>query len=196
LVSFSYSRLFRFLFLAFGFIIADGLHSQNTFDYFTHIGIVVLRGDGTMCLTISNTSVADGTEFSIIFPSMPGSPVKAEFLQGKVVSRAPKACDIQEGAEKGDMSYLATVTNGMLITQAPYIAVLVRADKLRIEGNDVTGDLDGDGTPEYFRQCTSSEGVHLTVWSGKPLEGKRRWHRYFYLGYDVVPSCEESDFSE
>lgn len=48
----------------------------------------------------------------------------------------------------------------------------------------------------YFRTCTSGEGMHLTVWSGKPLVGKRIWHRYHHLGYDVEPSCKPEDYEE
>jgi len=54
-------------------------------------------------------------------------------------------------------------------------------------------DLDGDGHPEFLRSCTSNEGVHLTIWSGAALSSARRWHRYHYLGYDVVPTCTESE---
>jgi hypothetical protein len=55
------------------------------------------------------------------------------------------------------------------------------------------GDLDGDGRREYFRQCTSGEGIHLSVWTGKPLTGRRRWQAYFYLGYDVESTCTTRD---
>jgi len=47
-----------------------------------------------------------------------------------------------------------------------------------------------------FRNCTSGEGMHLTVWSGKPLIGKRFWHAYHYLGYDVEPNCTPMDYEE
>ncbi|HSJ32552.1 MAG TPA: hypothetical protein VK933_14020 [Longimicrobiales bacterium] len=57
-------------------------------------------------------------------------------------------------------------------------------------------DLDGDGVPESFRACTSSEGVHLSVWSGEPLRGRRLWQYYYYLGYDVEPDCTDEDFAE
>jgi hypothetical protein len=58
----------------------------------------------------------------------------------------------------------------------------------------VVADLDRDGVRETFRDCTSHEGVHLTIWSGQPLTGSRRWHAYFYLGYETEPSCVERDF--
>ena len=49
--------------------------------------------------------------------------------------------------------------------------------------------------PLTFRACTSSEGVHLTVWSGKPLKGKRVWHAYHALGYDVEANCTPKDYA-
>jgi hypothetical protein len=36
-----------------------------------------------------------------------------------------------------------------------------------------------------FRSCASREGVHLTAWS----RGARIWHAYFYLPYDIEPTC-------
>jgi hypothetical protein len=63
-------------------------------------------------------------------------------------------------------------------------------------GHKVAGgwDLDGDGKAESFRQCVSSEGVHLTVWSGEPLKGKRIFHAYVPLGYDTEPNCTPADY--
>lgn len=63
-------------------------------------------------------------------------------------------------------------------------------------GEDKTGvfaDLNADGQREHFRECASSEGLHRTVWTGKPLEGERLWHGYRYLGYDVEENCDKRD---
>jgi hypothetical protein len=73
-------------------------------------------------------------------------------------------------------------------------AVADTLDVLSGEGGTVTGDLNGDGVQETFRDCTSREGVHLTIWSGEPLKGSKLWHAYFYLGYDTEPSCVDRDF--
>jgi hypothetical protein len=43
--------------------------------------------------------------------------------------------------------------------------------------------------PERFHQCASYEGVHLIVWSGEPLKGRERWHRYYSLPYATDPTC-------
>ena len=40
-------------------------------------------------------------------------------------------------------------------------------------------------------ECLSSEGVHYTVWEGEPLQSRRLWHEYYYLGYDVDSTCKQ-----
>jgi hypothetical protein len=47
--------------------------------------------------------------------------------------------------------------------------------------------------PAMGRNCTSHEGIHATLWGGKPLTSKRIWHFYYYLGMDVDPSCTDKD---
>lgn len=70
------------------------------------------------------------------------------------------------------------------------IAVLVQ--DLKTMMSDRT-DIDRDGKHESYRVCTSTEGVHLTVWSGEVVENKRLWHDYYYLGYDLIPTCTERE---
>jgi hypothetical protein len=53
--------------------------------------------------------------------------------------------------------------------------------------------LDASYPNLQVRSCTSREGVHLTVWMGPPLRSRRLWHEYYYLGYDVEPSCKDAD---
>ncbi len=50
--------------------------------------------------------------------------------------------------------------------------------------------------PVRVRSCTSSEGLHFTLWVGEPLKGTRLWHGYYYLGYDVEPSCQPADYQD
>jgi hypothetical protein len=59
------------------------------------------------------------------------------------------------------------------------------------EPNAVTGglDLDGDGAPEKFTQCASSEGVWFRVWTGPAYHGTPLWSGYYYLGYDTEVTC-------
>jgi hypothetical protein len=40
-----------------------------------------------------------------------------------------------------------------------------------------------------FRECSGSESSQLTAW----LRGRRVWHGYYYLGYDVEPNCRPEE---
>ncbi len=44
--------------------------------------------------------------------------------------------------------------------------------------------------------CTSSEGVHYSVWATRGAEDVRVWSAYQLLGYAVEPSCSEAEFAE
>jgi hypothetical protein len=59
------------------------------------------------------------------------------------------------------------------------------------EANTVAGglDLNGDGAPEKFTQCASSEGVWFRVWSGPAYQGTPLWAAYYYLAYDTEVTC-------
>ncbi|MCK4867017.1 MAG: hypothetical protein KAT39_03120, partial [Alphaproteobacteria bacterium] len=70
------------------------------------------------------------------------------------------------------------------------------ADRCGASGTMVSCDLETGGSPQSFRVCASREGLHFSVWSGKPLEGARRWHAYYYLGYDIEPDCTDRDYAE
>lgn len=46
--------------------------------------------------------------------------------------------------------------------------------------------VDAPGAPDLvFRSCSAREGVHLSAWR----RGARVWHAYFYLPYDIEPTC-------
>jgi len=59
------------------------------------------------------------------------------------------------------------------------------------EAKSVAGglDLNGDGVPEKFTQCASSEGVWFRVWSGPAYQGTPLWSAYYYLAYDTEVTC-------
>jgi hypothetical protein len=85
------------------------------------------------------------------------------------------------------------------LAATPAIAVRGNAPWTRGPDAFVRADLDGDENPEQARLCTSSEGIHLTLWTlvdstaaGKP-RAHRRWRAYQSLGYDVEPSCTERE---
>jgi hypothetical protein len=76
--------------------------------------------------------------------------------------------------------------------EAGDLGIAVLADSAAV-GDGARTDLDRDGVAEHYRTCASTEGVHLTVWAGEPLTGRRTWHAYYYLGYDVEPNCTAAE---
>ena len=69
------------------------------------------------------------------------------------------------------------------------IAVIKSSKPAELKNELVSVDLNDDSKDEYFRVCTSMEGLHLTIWTGKPLKGNRIWHSYYYLPHDAKPNC-------
>ncbi|HMF88483.1 MAG TPA: hypothetical protein VK575_10410, partial [Gemmatimonadaceae bacterium] len=62
-------------------------------------------------------------------------------------------------------------------------------------GDTVTIEIEPGEPPIRFRFCASTEGLHATAWAGTPLASSRRWHAYYYLGYDVDPTCTEAEYA-
>ena len=116
-------------------------------------------------------------------------------IEAVVQDKLPGRCSKNPEAGEGDASYRLKLTGGKFAPNTVALAVINHAGSIAARRGVVSSDLDGDGRREFFRTCASNEGLHLTVWSGRPLAGRRRWHRYFYLGYDLVPNCKEADYA-
>lgn len=169
-------------------VIAD----QFSFD--SRLGVVDANSEGRLCLSISDPSLVDGTAVSLILPDKPQRVVKAT-VEGK----AAHDCSRNPSADSNASFYWLKIAVKKLAVDSegplpPVIAVVRPVKAVSVRRGIASGDLNGDGRAEFFRVCTSTEGNHLTVWTGEPLIGKRVWHSYYYLGYDVVPTCKKKDY--
>lgn len=169
------------------------LHAQGkAFDFKTRVGVVDVNESGKACLIISNAGLSNGLQVTLIVLANRQSVVKA-----RIKEKLSKSCSYNP--DTGEVSFYSLEFGSSNTAfeknekQAAAIAV-VSASRVVVQNAKAGVDLDNDGRREFFRDCTSNEGLHLTVWSGKPLIGKRRWHYYYYLGYDVIPSCKRKDF--
>jgi hypothetical protein len=160
---------------------------ENLFDYYSHLGVVSKQSD-SICLTINNSAPTPGTQVSLVALSAPQMIAQAEVLKANSVN-----CTKTDANDADSNRYELRMLHGEPRFSFPAVAILNGAHPLTIARGLASADLDGDGHREYFRECTSSEGVHLSAWTGKPLVGKRRWHKYYYLGYDVEPNCTNKD---
>ena len=57
----------------------------------------------------------------------------------------------------------------------------------------VESDLDGDGATERYTECSSYEGVHFAIWEGTPFRGEPVIDLYYYVPYDLDPTCPGLD---
>ena len=159
-------------------------YSQSRLD--KNVGIVNSTADNTVCLAIRNKGLKKGQKLTIIFPDKPQTTAKAT-VQRKLTSSCSSEIDVSIG--------LTFYRLAMPSQDLPWIGFgLASAPRATVYKGRARADVAADSRPEFFRSCTSMEGVHLTIWSGKPLKSTRLWHRYYYLGYDTEPSCNRKDF--
>lgn len=160
------------------------------YDYASSVGVAALSGT-KVCLAINNPQLPPGSPVSLVVATIPQSVVQAE-----IVGSAAATCSTSQLQDSGSNTYELRLRSGTLPEVMPVIAVTNSSRPLQKTGRVVSGDLAGNGGREFFRLCNSTEGIHLTVWSGKPLTGKRKWHVYYYLGYDMQPNCTSKDTAE
>lgn len=164
------------------------VHAREPFRYETRTGIVVASPAGEVCLSIEDPSLAVGERITIVQTWAPQSTAEA-----KVTKKRPDQCANRDPSDR-ETNYALQLRHGTLRPHQVTIGLSNVTVPFRVANDVVSADLDQDGQREYFRACTSTEGLHLTVWSRMPLAGVRRWHRYYYLGYDVEPTCTTKDY--
>ena len=143
------------------------LAAATSFAWDRHVGIVY-SVEERVCLAIADDQLPAGATIHVVHP---GVPMRTQTARVRRVG-CPPANKVMTGAW-----YELNIR-----AREPMVAIgLARA-------NSAT-DPDGDGKRELFQRCASNEGLHLTVWTGRT----RRWHAYFYLGYDVEPNCLEEE---
>ena len=163
--------------------------AQAELNYKTQLGIVEAMPDGRWCLFIANASLAPHDGVDIILDGSPQLHLMAE-----IVAKEKEACWQKPQAELAEFYILRLKTGHAEVCVTGLRIAKYASSFKQVEG--LVGFDVGNETSAYFRTCASSEGLHLTVWKGLPLKGKRIWHRYYYLGYDVEPNCTEADYAE
>jgi hypothetical protein len=159
---------------------------KQEFDYARRLGVAIINAGNRAGLDIKNPLLAVGNRIHLVSLAKPQATAEAEVL-GKL-EKTFSDTDINNPQES---HYEIKLVDDGLPALTLAFAIANFSGPFESKGDLIQADLDGDGQPESFQYCMSSEGVHLTVWSGQPLTGKRRWHRYYYLGYDVEADCTE-----
>jgi hypothetical protein len=130
-------------------------------------------------------AIEPGDQLTLIFVEPPQHSAVAR------VVREVKDCPALERADIAAPYFEISASEG---TEDMGIAIALKGKRdVKLQRDGVSVELDSRSPRELFKVCSSYEGLHLTIWSGPPLKGTRRWHRYFYLGYDVEPSCTDAE---
>src|SRR5688572_4910169 len=174
-----------------------GSSPQDTFSYEKQVGIAGAQ-DGNDCLAIFNDSLQPGTKIVLVDqPHRSGydTPLVSE---ASILERVSERCDHRLSASHdfGGQESFYTIRTSAAEWQGSFyqIAIINPKQPVSVRDGKVTGDIDGDGTPEFFRNCFSNEGVHYQVWTGVPLERRGRWHWYVYAGYDLEYDCTDKEY--
>ena len=141
---------------------------------------IAIRSSGHVCLSIDNANLSPGTFVKLVFAENPQSTADAS-----VIAPAP-SCPV---GDAHSASYELGISRGQVEDDVEGIAVVGPAAFSVGDNHTIIGRLDPGAVEITFRSCESSEGVHLTVWSGVALEGLRLWHGYHHLDYGVEPNC-------
>jgi hypothetical protein len=174
--------------LAMAALAAPAAQLPAPFDYPSQVGVAEVNVAAYGCLTIVNDTLQEGETITLIDPVEPQRTFQVA-IRRKLVLSCSRNVDYPVGA-----SFYSFRAGSEAM--GPAVALVRFAGDIRSLNDRMRADLNGDRLPESFRSCTSSEGVHLTVWAGEPLASRRLWHQYFHLGYDMEPDCTPGDYGD
>lgn len=177
-----------FIMLAVLAVSAHAADGAGHFDYGTQLGVAEANVAAYGCLAIANDTLQEGEVIQLINPVAPQAVVTTAIRKKLTAS-----CSRNATPPRGATFYSIRSVSEPL---DPAIAIARYPGDIRAVNGTVRLDLNGNGTPETFRSCTGSEGVHLTVWEHDPPLTRRLWHQYFHLGYGVEPTCTPQESGE
>jgi len=152
------------------------------------IGVAASSRDGQLCVAMAAPALAPGTTVTLIQP-VPRQSV----LEATIVRSVPSCERLEQALIPGPYYLVQGAAPTGKESGTVWVAVSGRLRARRAGSGAMVVRLSTPYPNAQVRSCTSREGVHLTVWAGTPLKSQRLWHQYYYLGYDVEPSCEERD---
>jgi hypothetical protein len=142
-----------------------------------------------LCIALPGLPLTEGSPVTLVRVD---SPQRAALV---VVERAVSTCEGMQRAMLPGPFYEATSSRTVSGDDGFWVAVAGRP-ATRQQGEQVTVAVNTTYPNARVRSCSSAEGVHFTVWAGQPLRSRRVWHQYYYLGYDVEPTCQPADYSD
>lgn len=165
---------------------------DEAFDYSARVFIADEDSSGTfVCFTATDTTLLPDTRVTIVFTGYP-----QHSAIGRIRSREKLPCIPGPPMPPTDsIQYVAEMPRDTSDRNGIPVVLLGSVAKPVQRGDTVTIEIEPGQPPIRFRFCASTEGLHATAWAGTPLASSRRWHAYYYLGYDVDPTCTEAEYA-
>ena len=166
--------------------------NDGPFDYDARVFVADEDSSGLfLCFAAKETALA---------PEMPVTVVFAGFPQhstvGRLSTRRRMPCFPPSPMPPLDsMQYVVQIPRDTLDRIGIPIVVLGPVSSPKQVGDTVTLALERGQRPIRFRVCAGTEGLNASAWAGIPLASPMKWHGYYYLGYDVDPSCKEGEYA-
>ena len=145
--------------------------------------------DGQLCMAVPGVPLTEGSPVTLVRVDSPQRVIVV------VVEREAPSCQGLERAMVPGPYYVATPSTARAWEDGIWLAVAGRP-ATRQQGQQVAIAVSVAYPNARVRSCASTEGLHLTVWAGQPLRSRRVWHQYYYLRYDVEPTCQPADYRD
>lgn len=147
-------------------------------------GVAVKSGD-KICLSFRGKPLADKAAVTLVNAMQPQSTAAA--VVGEKVQGVCAGIKEDQSSYQG---YAVNLAHGSSVEEnTPLIVAIAPTAQFRKVRDTVEQSARAGTPPVTFRACASADGVHLTAWRGKALQGKRLWHLYYYLGQDLETNC-------
>jgi hypothetical protein len=144
---------------------------------------------GQYCLAFPGPALAEGSDVTLVQPE--GIDKVQHVFHARIV-KAVDTCDAMRRQQYQVPMYELHVDNP---PEIGIVAIALQGNReARKVGRQYSVRLTDTYPTAHVRSCASTEGIHLTLWSGTPLHSKRLWHEYWYLGYDTEPDCKPADY--
>ena len=147
---------------------------------------MMIRSDEGAVLALEGAPVAVGEAVTIVSIDDRQQTWRASIA--KLLSKP----QVMENQLTSGPFYALTAEPGATPLPRLAIAVMGRAEIARA-GDALILRFSNPAREVRARSCASTEGLHLTLWSGVPLKSQRLWHQYYYAGYDTQPTCTPAD---
>ena len=142
------------------------------------------------CFAISDPNLARGTTVDLVVMGEPQTVLQAKV--GEQMSSAASCPPLMEGRRRQN-ARSGTSFYGMMETKLTAtdmgIGIVSPPHKLAVLNGLAETDLNSDGQHEVFSSCATTEGIKFAVWTQRAYRGAPLWSTYYYLGYDMSPTC-------